>query len=338
MRRLIRPPRIAALCVCGDVAKQCQDNTDRIRLLKQLTVDLRQLTHWHPIDAVVLPGGYFRMAKAFGASSFKERRSSVSRERFADAAQCSARNLSQLSPRICLVFGVLAKPKDMSERTEQSCLAFDKTGLVAAARKILPTAQDTSGDRFVSPYVEDYASQRRFIDLANGGRASLGACYDLFLADQAQSASSRASIRRLLTKEGPVQVGEAAFATLRKSCLAAWKRLLEDERPDVALGCIHRFVVGTDGYWQRHGLAKASAAIDGGLAVGAAHFRPRLPLAAMSSLASVGVPRTHLTAGLSRKAHRLQPLASHYINGPRGQSGLLRLFTSTTSSIGKGGR
>lgn len=178
MRRLTRPPRIAALCVRGDVAKRYQDNAERILLLKQLVLDLRQLPHWHPLDAVVLPGGYFRMAKAFGATSFAERRSAVSSEQFASVAQCSVQRLSQTSPGVRLVFGVLAKSKDESERTEQSCLAFGKTGLVAVARKILPTDRDTSGDRFISPYVDDYASRRRFVDLANGGRASLSACYD----------------------------------------------------------------------------------------------------------------------------------------------------------------
>lgn len=338
MRRLTRPPRIAALCVCGDVAKRLHDNADRILLLKQLTIELRKLTNWHPFDAVVLPGGYFRMARAFGASSFADRRLLVSSEQFASAAQSSVQNLSHMSPGLRLVFGVLAKSTNASERTEQSCLAFDETGLIAAARKILPTSADVSGDRFVSPYVQDYASQRRFVDLANGSRASLAACYDLFLADQAWSHSNRSSIRRLLTDEEPVQIGDAAFAALRNSCLVAWARLIREQRPDVALACIHRFVIGTDGFWQRHGLAKASAIMGGGLAVGAAHFRPRLPVTEMSSLASTGVPRTHLNAGLSRKAHRLSPLAWHVVNAPRGRKALLRLFTSTPSSNTKGGR
>ena len=339
MRRLTRrPPRVAALCVSGDVAKRYQDNADRIQLLNQLTVDLQQLEHWHPLDAVVLPGGYFRMIKALGPSSFSARRSSVSSEQFAPAAQRLIRELSHASPGIRLVFGVLAKSEDPTERTEQSCLAFDRSGLAGVARKLLATKSDSSGERRISPYVADYASQRRFIDLANGGRASLAACYDLFLSDQAQSHSNRPSIRRLLTDERPIQIGDAAFAALRKSCLAAWARQLEEQRPNVALACIHRFAVGADGYWQRHGIAKASAAMAGGLAVGAAHFRPTLPLAAASTLAAVNVPAAHLTAGPGRKAHRLLPLASHFVNAPRGQKGLLRLFTTTHSSNDKGGR
>jgi len=96
------------------------------------------------------------MTKAFGPTSFAERRSAVS----------SSHPLPDAPPKgspkpalpFDLVFGVLAKSKDESERTEQSCLVFSKTGLVTVTRKILPTDWDTSGDRLISPYVEDLRS------------------------------------------------------------------------------------------------------------------------------------------------------------------------------------
>jgi hypothetical protein len=87
--------------------------------------------------------------------------------------------------------------------------------------------------------------------------------------------------------------------------------LLKESRPDMALACIHDFdAPGRDSYWQRHGIAYASAALGGSLALGAAHFRYALPAAGSSTLAALGVRRSHLSAGAHRQAHRHEPLAS----------------------------
>lgn len=337
MRRLKRPPRVAALCVRGDVAKHYKDNTQRMELLRQLTKELRGLVDWHPIDALVLPGGFFRMKRAFDASTFAERRQKVSSEPFVAAIRQAIRSLQGQSPGIRLVTGVLAPSRDPTERTEQCCLAFDRTGLVAAARKIFPTHKDTSGGRFVSPLVDDFSSQRRFLTLANGSLASANACYDLFgLADKGDSSSRRAAIRRLLTKERPIKLGNAAFLAVRKACLAAWTRQLEEQQPDVAVATIHRFAYpGTDGYWQRHGIARASAALDGALVVGAAHFLESLPQGTASSLAAYGVGLDHLFAGVARPAKRLAPTKSHLIMGPSEFLGLLRLFAPPAAFDGE---
>jgi hypothetical protein len=114
--------------------------------------------------------------------------------------------------------------------------------------------------------------------------------------------------------------------------VAEWGQLLANQRVDVVLTAIHRFQQpGRDIFWQRHGLATASAALNGGLAVGAAFFTNRLPDGQnrwSSPLAACGVPREHLSQGLFRRARRFEPIAALTINGRRnGKSrALVRLF------------
>jgi hypothetical protein len=114
--------------------------------------------------------------------------------------------------------------------------------------------------------------------------------------------------------------------------VAEWGQLLADQRVDVALTAVHRFQQpGRDIFWQRHGLATASAALCGGLAVGAAFFTDRLPDGRArwnSPLAACGVPREHLNQGLHRPARRFEPIAAMTINGRRNGKprALVRLF------------
>lgn len=98
---------------------------------------------------------------------------------------------------------------------------------------------------------------------------------------------------------------------LRQDLIAAWRHLLRDQQVDVALAAIHRFEApGRDGYWQRHGIASASAALNGGLAIDAAHFRRALPALEASTLAAAGITSEHLMQGLRRQAHRALPVAA----------------------------
>ncbi len=328
MRRLSRPPRIAALWFRGDTAKHIHDNKRRIALLNDLA-RAPLVADWHPIDAVLLPGGFFRMSKAFGASSFDQRHEAVRKEPFAIAVSAAVGRLEVRSPGIHIVTGVLATPSDPTERTEQACLAFDANGLAAVARKIFPTSADTKGKRFVSPFADDYTSPHRLLPLANGSLAVLAACYDLFgVADlEGGSAGRRTAIRRILTKEGRVGSSDDGFTAYRRSCIDAFFALLRERRPDVALSAVHRFQhPGQDGYWQRHGIARASASLGGGLVVGAAHFTDRLPTANASTLAAHGVEHEHILAGTRRLARRLAPLAAIAIKTASGEA-MLRLFT-----------
>jgi len=129
----------------------------------------------------------------------------------------------------------------------------------------------------------------------------------------------------------------AGFMAVRRHLKAEWGQLLTDQRVDVVLAAVHRFQQpGRDIFWQRHGLATASAALGGGLAVGAAFFTDRLPDGRdrwSSPLAACGVPREHLSQGLHRPARRFEPIAALTINGQRNGKprALVRLFDAGIS-------
>jgi predicted amidohydrolase len=327
MRRPTRSPRLATLCLQGDTAASTRDNAARTSVLEEtVRVLLLQLT-WHPIDALVLPGGFFRLSKALGASVFERRRTLISGERFTTAIISVLKQLQELSPGIRLVTGVMAQARDKTERTEQACLAFDQTGLVGAARKIFPTHAESRGRRFMTPIVEDYRSVHRFIELPNGSLAGLHSCYDLFGTADIGSAGGarRAAIRVLHTKGGRIGEGHKEFRATRDSNVSAWADLVVSKAPDVLLATIHAFErPGLDGYWQRHGIARASAAHGGAFTVGAAHFMDSLPQEG-STLAAYGVPKRELSAGVSRRAHSLAALRSAAVT-VHGTNAVLRVF------------
>lgn len=327
MRRPTRSPRLATLCLQGDTAASTRDNAARTSVLEEAVSVLLQHRTWHPIDALVLPGGFFRLSKPLGASDFKRRRALVSSERFTAAITNTLKQLQELSPGIRLVTGVMAQPRDKTERTEQACLAFDRNGLIGAARKIFPTQAESRGRRFMTPVVDDYRSAHRFIELPNGSLAGLHSCYDLFGTADIGSAGGarRAAIRVLRTKGGRIGEGHEGFRGTRDGCLLAWSDLVASNAPDVLLATIHAFErPGLDGYWQRHGIARASAAHGGALTIGAAHFMDSLPQEG-STLAAYGVPKRELSAGVSRRAHSLTALNSAAVT-VQGTNAVLRVF------------
>jgi hypothetical protein len=194
---------------------------------------------------------------------------------------------------------------------------------------MFPTRQDSGGRSYISPYEGDYRSANRFIDLPNGSVAVLNACYDAFgTADTGTGTNTRRhAIRRILTQRGKVLAGDPAFREVRDRALDDWTELLADRRPEVLLATIHAFEgPGRDGYWQRHGIARASASLHGALVAGAAHFKESLPGPAASTLAACGVPRSHILAGASRLARSLAPTRSQSFETTTGLKAILRLF------------
>jgi hypothetical protein len=136
----------------------------------------------------------------------------------------------------------------------------------------------------------------------------------------------RLAIRAVRQGNEQVTERDEGFRALRDGGLAAWAEMLAEQKPDVLLASIHAFErPGLDGYWQRHGIARASASFNGALTLGAAHFLERLPDEG-STLAACGVPRTALSAGVSRRAYSLSPVRSLAFTAKDGTPALLRLF------------
>jgi hypothetical protein len=337
MRRPIRSPRLATLCLQGNTANSPKDNPERIAILSEVLFHLRQRDEWHPLDAVLLPGGYFRLSRTLGALPFEQRKRQVEQESFASAIGDQLEQLQSLSPGLRLVLGVMATPRQKAERTEQASIAFGREGVIGLARKMFPTTAETRGRRYMSPCIDDFSSKQRFITLSNGSLALLNSCYDLFgAADGATTMGSRRlAIRALRQGKDHLTHRDEGFGSVRGGALSAWHSLVTELQPDVLMASIHAFErPGLDGYWQRHGIARASAGFKGALAVGAAHFLERLPDEG-STLAAIGVPRSALSAGVNRRAFSLAATRALAWRTKQGTSVLLRLFTALHRGPGR---
>ncbi|WP_374303806.1 hypothetical protein [Ferrovibrio sp.] len=298
-------------------------------LLGQVIATMRANRTWLKADAIVLPGGFLRLRRPIGHLPAPERALSIAVDPTIKAAQALLATLQETSPGCLLITGVLADPSDARQRVEQVCVALSASKVVGMARKIFPTRGESRGRKCTTPNVEDYRSRERLVTLPSGHKVLLSACYDLFgLSETTDDPSMRYhAIRRLRSGSQILGMGEPGFRNLRRQCLQNWADMLKAEAPPVAIATIHGFErPGLDGFWQRHGIAAASASLNGGLAVGAAHFEDWLPEPGQSTLASNGVPKRHLTAGTGRKAHRLAPKDSFSIEQKGEQLALVRLF------------
>lgn len=330
MRRPNRSPRIAALCLLGKRAQRLSLNKPRGKLLLAAARAITEEPVWQGLDALLLPGAYFRLKGYLGARKHPARVKLLAKEGFMPAVLEAAALLQAGSPGALVVFGADSSAPRRWEFGDQLCVAVGADGIAGLARKIIAVDQDTIHcKRVYVPVMADYASPHRFVILPSGHKAALCSCFDMFgiCADAAMLAKRGLPIRDLWLPYGKCpRVEEPGFKPLREQALGQWHALLKEHKPTVALSAIHSFKLpGRDGYWQRHGLAVASASIGGGLAVGAAHFEERLPGPNQSTLAAFDVPASVLAEGPKRSPHRAVPIAAKTIEAG-GQTALLRLF------------
>lgn len=331
----MRSPRVVTVCVLGRTTKHPKHNGRSIRLLDQVVDAVISRVDWHPIDAMVFPGGFFRSPVYVGNRSHSERAAALEATDFGQAVMGAAYRLDAARPGALIVVGIDSVPYSSDDHGDQLCVAFSPYGIVGIGRKVWPADGDTNGDGRppVVCYPADFGSPHRIATLANGSRALLCACYDVFgVAEAIVGPTARMRYIRYLA---PDQLDDGAgFVSVRWRMVAEWGQLLADHRVDVALAAVHRFQQpGRDIFWQRHGLATASAALRGGLAVGAAFFTDRLPNERdrwSSPLAACGVPREHLSQGLHRFARRFEPITALTIHGCRKGKlrALVRLFAA----------
>jgi hypothetical protein len=101
--------------------------------------------------------------------------------------------------------------------------------------------------------------------------------------------------------------------------------------PALVAVAIHRFArPSRTGYWQRHGIQAASAALGGATVLGAAHFEERLPGPLAATLAASMIARSYLAQGTARRARALQPIDTFEIRHAR-LTALVRIFATTIS-------
>lgn len=297
--------KIVTYCHSGRDMKEATDNTARLAVLDEVADQLAAHPDWHPIDAVVFPGGFLSEVPDKAAAEF-------------------VKKLVKLSPGIQLVVGV-----DMDG--QQLAMAFNSHGLSGSARKLFPVGEDVDGQTFqpITLREQDYADTSRFIKLANGSKALLCVCYDMFgLGDTVRGKMDKLN-KAILTEdnEGKLYPGKEGRSVLHRA-FNAHRQMIAKEKPDIALATIHRFEgPGREIFWQRHGIATASAALQQGFAAAAAHVGKLPNNSATMPLAANNVPSSHMNAGMKRQAHTLPP--EDYVEVHSGKDkGLLRLFAA----------
>jgi hypothetical protein len=336
----MRAPGIVTVCVLGRKPSRVSRNARAISLLDEVVDAVIGRVDWHPVDAMVFPGGFFRSPVYVGNRSHSERATALEATDFGQAVMAAAYRLDAAAPGALIVVGIDSVPFSPDDHGDQMCVAFAPYGIIGIGRKVWPADGDTNWDGRppVICYPADFGSPHRIVALANGSRALLCACYDVFgVAEAIIGPTARIRYIRYLAPDDRYYGTDAGFVAERRRLVAEWGQLLAGQRVDVALAAVHRFQQpGRDIFWQRHGLATASAALGGGLAVGAAFFTDRLPDGRdrwSSPLAACGVPREHLSQGLHRSAQRFEPAAALTINGRRNGKprALVRLFDAGIS-------
>lgn len=328
-----RLPRIATVCVLGDRAQRRTINHRRHELMKLVVSAIIDRKDWHPLDAVIFPGGHFLSTTYVGHYSYDERKSAIEHDRTGEVCRWAASQLDKVSPGALLIAGIDSVGHGPRDWGDQLCVAFNGGGVAGIGRKIFPTNNESNGSiRPIVCYTDDYDTEHRIVTLPNGSRALLASCYDAFgLAESIVGPTARTRyIRNINDDEKRCSFGDRGFAQLRRSCLDRWDTMIKTNPIDVALTTIHNFgEPGSDLFWQRHGLATASAAMGGGLAIGASHFWDELPDLNRfdhSPLAAFNVKTSHLKKGLHRKAERLSCVDAIAVKHKKMGSAIVRLF------------
>jgi len=309
------PTRIATVCVQGSPLGSIEDNKEREKLLTEV-IERIVNKGWKDIDAVLLPGGFFCFQDYIGALSFKDRAQKLQGASFHRTCVEACRKLAKNCPGALIVAGVdtLDTPQ-VGAWPDQLCLAWSGEGIVGIGRKVFPVKpqknenykeKDDESLHYIC-YVQDYSDDKRVITLPNGRRAILCACYDMFGCSETVE-NPTARTRNIMNLEVlsrydmlPREL-KSRFRIRRKNCIKAFQDLLKRNNVSVGLAAIHGF--NTTGnsvtMWQRHGIPTCSATLNGGLAIGAAHFTNYLPRPQNATLAALNIPKKHITEGHHR--------------------------------------
>ena len=319
---------VATVSILGTYRDPRPITAHRIALLRAITTALVRRRAWTELDVVLLPAGYFRFARSIGHLRSPDRIASLQDLAFAKASAEASLVLDQRWPGVSLVIGADSNALDSDHAGDQLALAWQRGAITGIARKAFPVWNETcdwEANVWINP--EDAEDERRILTLRNGARAILCVCYDAFAlrAIRGEHYADLAAIRFALHGSGTIGPFEFGDRWLH---LSRWTNLIRYSAADLALVPIHYFwQPGRDGYWQRHGIAGASAALDGAPVLGAAHFQNLLPRIDVSPLAAAGVEPEHLTKGGKRLAQRLLPDDGFYLHGPDGDAiALIRLF------------
>jgi hypothetical protein len=325
-----RATLVATVSVLGRKARRAKASRRRLTFLQALSRAIAGQMAGQRLDAVLLPGGFLWLKRYIGDLSHKGRVQTLDGSRVGEACAEASRHLEKAFPGVSLAVGIDSAPRDKYFGGDNLIVAWRGGKITGLGRMVFPADTNTNGVHGMPLrcVADDYDSRHRVIRLQNGSRALLCACYDMF-ALRALTRGAPDSSRSIRYLDDDLGGHEPPSPERRAELLDDWRNFIVQNDVDVALAAIHQFEApGRDSYWQRHGIAYASAALGGGLALGASHFWNALPAAEASTLAAFGVGRRHLKLGLHRKARHHQPIASLFIDGDGREkpAALVRLF------------
>lgn len=302
MRRPNRSPRVAALCLQGGPVRDGEQNDDRAKLVTAIAKILLEHPEVHPLDALVLPGGFFWVEGHLSRSSLDRRRRHLEQHAVVLAITDTLWALEHLSPGLQLACGARLATNGSEGRLDEVGFGFGHDGLRAESRRLRP-----QGHHQRCLIDEEYRLTDRFLQLTNGSVALLSPAYDLL----------------------EVTAGPAANRALGDA-LADWARLVADRAPDVALITADRLETYRSAPRSLLGVETASALLGGALAVAGGYVGT--PGTTRYVQATAGVPRTQLSsAGAGRDRRVLLPVRSLPVIAA-GLVAELRLYRPPTSS------
>lgn len=320
---------VVSVAVLGHSARPPPIARRRATVLARIIEAVVGRADWPTIDAVLLPGGFLRLRKPIGALGEDDRRCAMLATKAARLCVEASLALDQRHPGTVLVVGIDIDPSSRKIGGDQLVTAWRAGDLVGFARKTFPSHGDTHGKQPPYPIFDlDFMSSSRFVNVRSGHRALLLGCYDAFGTRSVVHSRFADLIAMRLARDRYGGFHEPSFA-LRHEFVIRWRALIRAHPPDLALCAIHGFKrPGMDGYWQRHGIAGASAALGGIPVIGATHFNKALPASIHRSvLAASGVPLTHLDLGPHRPMHALAPNAGFTVADEDGDPvALIRRF------------
>jgi hypothetical protein len=317
-----------SVCVLGKRVHETKTNPQRLKLMQDVMKGV-EAKGWNQFDAIVFPGAYFYLPKLIGHLTQRERSKAILATAIGKASADCSKRLHTIAPGAHLIVGADSTDPKNFEFGDQLCIAFSNGKVVGLARKIFPTEEDTNGWTMpYVPYLQDYDSELRVVTLPSGAKALLCNCYDMFGLSPGPNGLPRGSRSiRDLWRDGEYFVSEKpGFASHRTEAINRWIEFRKRHEFDVAITTIHDFrKPGTESYWSRHGISAASAALQGGLAIGAAHFTEVLPTANQATLAASGVDPAEASTGARRKSSSLLPV-DHFEVCSGSLKALVRLF------------
>lgn len=309
------PSRMVATSVAmpGNTSQGRRDNAHRTALLGRIVDVVTAESRPGDCAVLVLPGGYLRLDRFVGDLNTDARRKAIESADFSFACSAAAAKLAAQVPGAVLVVGVDSIPGP-GECADQMAVAWGPEGVLGVGRKVFPLARAPKGQIPESAGMvinaSDFGDPGRVIQLPGGHRGVLCSCYDAFgVSDPCRRAYP---IERLRMAGQVLHHTASRFDQVWEDAVKAWSALTTNV--DTALIAIHGFGQGrSSSMWQRHGIATASAALGGGLAIAGAHFEnlPRHP--GVQTLAAFGVPRCHLNRGHNRGGATLAPIADDRI-------------------------